>query len=120
VTLLADRAKFPPLGLFGGEPGRLARYSLIRDGSHRQIPSKGSLQVSPGETLRVETCGGGGYGNVWERDAELVLRDVREGKVSAERARDCYGVAIDMENWTIEPVESERLRRQLKKEKGKQ
>jgi N-methylhydantoinase B len=120
VTLLADRAKFPPLGLFGGEPGRLARYSLIRDGSHQQIPSKGSLQVSPGETLRVETCGGGGYGNVWERDAELVLRDVREGKVSAERARDCYGVAIDMENWTIEPVESERLRRQLKKEKGKQ
>lgn len=120
VTLLADRAKFPPLGLFGGEPGRLARYSLISDGSHRQIPSKGSLQVIPGETLRVETCGGGGYGNVWERDAELVLRDVREGKVSAERARDCYGVAIDTENWTIEPVESERLRRQLEKEKRKQ
>jgi len=47
-----------------------ARCSLITEGSKRKIPSKGSLQVSPGETLRVETCGGGGYGIVRERDAE--------------------------------------------------
>ena len=78
VTLLADRAKFPPLGLFGGKAGKVARYSLITDGAKRELSSKGSLQVSPGEILHVETCGGGGYGGAWERDAELVLRDVRE------------------------------------------
>ena len=120
MTLLADRTKFPPLGLFGGEAGKVARYSLITEGSKREIPSKGSLQVSPGETLQVGTCGGGGYGWAWQRDAELVLRDVREGKVSVQRARDCYGVAIDAATWTIDPVESERLHRQLEKGKGKQ
>jgi N-methylhydantoinase B len=106
VTLLADRAKFPPLGLFGGEPGKVARYYLISDGAQRQIPSKGSLQVRPGEILRVETCGGGGYGEVAQRDPEAVLRDVREGKIAARRARDDYGFAVNADTWTIQPVKS--------------
>ena len=38
--------------------------------------------------ISVRTCGGGGYGPPEERDPERVLRDVLEGKVSAERARD--------------------------------
>ena len=41
------------------------------------------------------TCGGGGYGPAAEREPERVLRDVLEGKVSVERARDVYGVAIE-------------------------
>jgi N-methylhydantoinase B len=118
VTLLADRAKFPATGLFGGAAGELARYSLISSGSRREIPSKGSLQVMPGEVMRVETCGGGGYGYAWERDTEAVLRDVREGKVSAKRARECYGVAIDTATWTIDQVESKGLRRQMQKGKS--
>jgi N-methylhydantoinase B len=114
VTTLADRAKFPPLGLFGGGAGKLARYSLTVDGRRREIPSKGTIQVLPGEVFRVETCGGGGYGSPWERDEDLVVRDVREGKVSAERARDCYGVAIDTATWTVDLNESDNLRRGLR------
>ena len=45
--------------------------------------------------ISVRTCGGGGYGPPAERDPERVLRDVLEGKVSAERARAIYQVAID-------------------------
>ena len=41
--------------------------------------------------VSYRTCGGGGYGPPEERDRELVARDVREGKVSAERAREVYG-----------------------------
>jgi N-methylhydantoinase B len=44
--------------------------------------------------ISVRTCGGGGYGPPEERDPERVLRDVLEGKVSRERARDFYRVAI--------------------------
>jgi N-methylhydantoinase B len=120
VTLLADRAKFPPLGLFGGEAGRVARYSLITRDSHREIPSKGSFQIRAGETLRVETCGGGGYGSVQERDPALVLRDVREGKISAQRAQEDYGVAINTETWTIEPAGPKGLLRPFETGKGNQ
>ena len=41
--------------------------------------------------ISYRTCGGGGYGPPRERAAELVARDVREGKVSAEVAREVYG-----------------------------
>jgi N-methylhydantoinase B len=115
VTTLADRAKFPPPGLFGGGSGEVARYSLISRGSSRKIPSKGSMQVEPKEVMRVETCGGGGYGFAWERDMEAVLRDVREGKVSEKRARDRYGVAIDTKTWTINRQESAKLRANLQR-----
>jgi N-methylhydantoinase B len=44
--------------------------------------------------ISVRTCGGGGYGPPEEREPERVLRDVLEGKVDPERARDVYRVAI--------------------------
>jgi len=42
----------------------------------------------------VVTTGGGGWGDPLEREPDLVLRDVLEGKVSLEAARDDYGVAL--------------------------
>ncbi len=117
VTTLADRAKFPPLGLFGGGAGRTAKYRLSIDGQTRDIPSKGTLQVLPGEVLHVETCGGGGYGHAWQRDPQLVLRDVLEGKVSAERAREQYGVFVDTDKWMVDVQRSEGLRREMREVK---
>ena len=113
-TTLADRAKFPPWGLFQGGEGLPARYLSISNGDPRKLPSKGTAPVGLGEHVRVETCGGGGYGPPWERDPELVLRDVREEKISAARARDAYGVSVDTDRWTVDLSETERLRRQLK------
>ena len=60
--------------------------------------------------MRVESCGGGGYGPSAERDPQLVLRDVHEGKVSIERAREVYRVAIDPDTWTVDEPETEKLR----------
>ena len=93
-TTLADRAVFPPWGLFGGGDGRPARYLTVSDGETVPISSKGTAPVASGTMIRVETCGGGGYGSPWERDPELVLRDVVEEKISVERAREAYGVVI--------------------------
>jgi N-methylhydantoinase B len=45
--------------------------------------------------ISYRTCGGGGYGPPRERSPERVLRDVREGKISAARAREVYEVAIE-------------------------
>ena len=113
-TTLADRAKFAAPGLFGGADGRLAHYERTRDGLRVTIPSKGTTEVAIGESIRVETAGGGGYGPAWERDPELVLRDVILEKVSPERARDVYGVALDPATGQVDQAETERLRAALK------
>jgi N-methylhydantoinase B len=119
-TTLVDRVKFSPSGLFGASSGKRARCSLISNGEARVIPSKGSFQVKPGDIVRVESPGGGGYGPSWERDVELVLRDVKEGKVSADRANQCYGVAIDTQNWVVNGEDTKTIRRELKGNRDRQ
>ncbi|MFO7943134.1 MAG: hydantoinase B/oxoprolinase family protein [Anaerolineales bacterium] len=63
VTINSDRRKNPPYGLQGGKPGQTGINRLIRGGVERQIGSKVSLQVKPGDILVIETPGGGGWGN---------------------------------------------------------
>ena len=112
-TVLADRDREGPWGLFGGLAGRRAEYVLNPDTpAERLLGSKVTLELQPGDVVSYRTCGGGGYGPAHAREPERVLRDVREGKVSLERARDVYGVAIDTQNWTILPAETARLREQ--------
>ena len=64
MTLLADRRKFRPYGLDGGENGAPGRASLIAaDGvGSTELPGKCSLRASKGSVLRLETPGGGGWG----------------------------------------------------------
>jgi N-methylhydantoinase B len=92
LTLLSDRTKFPPWGLFGGEAARPAAYVLNPGPGETALPSKVTTTLTPGTVLSVRTPGGGGYGPARERDPEAVRRDVRGGKVSAGRARERYGV----------------------------
>ncbi len=94
-TTLADRVKFPARGLFGGREGRCARYLLTSNGSSIEIPSKGTMQVRAGDIVRIESPGGGGYGPCAERDPELVMRDLREEKISKTRALEVYGVRAE-------------------------
>jgi N-methylhydantoinase B/oxoprolinase/acetone carboxylase alpha subunit len=63
VTLLTDRREQPPYGVAGGQPGQPGRNTLIRaDGSEQRLPSKARLTLNPGDRLRIETPGGGGFG----------------------------------------------------------
>ena len=47
-----------------------------------------------GQRLRIESPGGGGWGDPREREPERVAHDVRRGHVSAEAARRDYGVVL--------------------------
>ncbi len=111
-TILADRKKIAPRGLFGGRDGRTARYTLIRIGQHWRptLKSKCTFVVPQGGIVRYETCGGGGYGNPMERDPQLVARDVREGKVNITRAAKIYGVAIDEATGELNTAATQQLR----------
>lgn len=102
-TILADRRKFPPRGLFGGHDARCASYTLrSSEGDERPLGSKTTLPVSEGDIIVYRTCGGGGYGPPRNRDPLLVLKDVREGKISIQRAREIYGVSIDPQTMHID------------------
>ncbi|MGC2635787.1 MAG: hydantoinase B/oxoprolinase family protein [Acidobacteriaceae bacterium] len=64
VTLLAERRKYRPWGLQGGEEGAAGRAVLFEGGSAegRDLPGKCSLHLRAGDVLRIETPGGGGWG----------------------------------------------------------
>ena len=70
----------------------LARYILDPETDPTELSSKVTLSLKPGQTISVQTPGGGGFGDPHQRDPAAVLRDVREGKVSVGRARDVYGL----------------------------
>jgi N-methylhydantoinase B len=63
VSLQSDRRRFAPYGLRGGADGMPGRnWVCDRHGNRRQLPGKVSLTLGPGETIGVETPGGGGWG----------------------------------------------------------
>jgi N-methylhydantoinase B len=63
VTMLSERRAVPPWGLAGGAPGATGRNLLIHaDGHQEALPSKFTRHLRPGDRLRIETPGGGGWG----------------------------------------------------------
>lgn len=109
-TVVADRQRFPPWGLFGGQSARPLHVTRDPDGMPNELPAKISLRLNPGETISVQTPGGGGYGPPAERDPQAVVRDIQLGKLSVQRAHAVYGVAIDPATFAVDQEETARLR----------
>ncbi len=109
-TVLADRDRAGPHGLFGVEPGSRSVYAVIADGEERILSSKTTVDLQPGEVISYRTSGGGGYGAPTERDPDLVADDVLNGKVSVERARSVYKVAVDSHSLELDSLGTDDLR----------
>jgi N-methylhydantoinase B len=63
VTLLTERREHAPYGLQGGEPGQTGQNVLIRaTGERETLSGKATFDAAPGDLLRIETPGGGGWG----------------------------------------------------------
>jgi N-methylhydantoinase B len=60
--LLTDRRTTSPYGLAGGQDGMTGRNTLLQNGKSKTLTAKCSLAVKPGDILRIETPGGGGWG----------------------------------------------------------
>ncbi|MEM1944757.1 MAG: hydantoinase B/oxoprolinase family protein [Nitrososphaerota archaeon] len=74
VTIVGDRAKIPPWGLKGGEPGKPSQYLVRRKGGRiERLLSKDSTVLNPGDTLIIRTAGGGGYGSPDEKHNKVNL-----------------------------------------------
>jgi len=68
AAILSNRRSSLPYGLNGGEAGKPGRnYIHHLDGSVSHLPHKAGFKIAPGESLTIETPGGGGFGAA-ERD----------------------------------------------------
>jgi N-methylhydantoinase B len=95
--LLGDRGRFPPFGTNGGGPAAPNRFSHGTEAARAEplMTSKAhGITLSPGMTVRLETPGGGGWGDPRARSLDAIARDLRCGYVTADAARRDYAVVV--------------------------
>ena len=93
-----DRQVFAPFGLFGGKEGGKGKFILNPDTpDEKPLKSKGMDKLKKGDLVSLRLPGAGGYGDPRDRDPEAIRRDVRDGKVSQEKAKEEYGIEIGAE-----------------------
>src|SRR5882762_7232429 len=95
-----------PNGIAGGTDGRTGDIWINPDTDNaKRLPTRyADYPLQAGDTFRLDTPGGGGYGDPLRRDPQRVLADVREGDVSPEAAEKHYGVVVALVagSWSID------------------
>ena len=100
VFLFGERGRYPPQGVVGGGPGACNVFEFDGPdgtGTPPLVSKMTGLEITRGQRLRLESPGGGGYGDAFARVPDAVAEDVRLGYVSCAAAARDYGVALDAE-----------------------
>jgi N-methylhydantoinase B len=83
VTVYSEQTdpRFVPRGVLGGTNGQPSKITIFDpDGRTVPVGSKATLRVQPGSVIRIETSGGGGYGDPARRDPALRAADEEDGR----------------------------------------
>jgi N-methylhydantoinase B len=91
LSAMYDRTRCPAQGIRGGSPGATG---TVHTSSGEDLHPKRQQRIEAGERVVLGLPGGGGFGAPAQRDPERVARDVTDGLVSVERAREVYGVVL--------------------------
>jgi len=118
LQVRSDRRDHRPFGLYGGSPGAQSSNHLDPDGETRPLPGKFTMTVRRGDVLRHVLAGAGGWGDPLERDPAAVLKDVRNELLSPARARQDYGVVVDIASWTVDAAATQRARAAIRAARG--
>ena len=90
-----DKSRFGSWGVLGGKAGAVSKFTRNPGtAGEEDLGVSDLIHCQPGDVVRLEGCGGGGYGPAFERDPDSVLRDVQCGYVSVAQAEDQYQVVI--------------------------
>ncbi|MBL4905896.1 MAG: hydantoinase B/oxoprolinase family protein [Sneathiella sp.] len=116
ASMVMDHGRFGPVGALGGADGGTNKVSIEIAGKTYIPPhlSKDQdIQIEVGDSVSVSTPGGGGFGNPYERNPELVAQDVVRGYYSREEVKQRFGVVLDRAKGEVNVSETEALRAKL-------
>ena len=120
LSVLSDHCVIPPFGVATGKGGAANCFTVLRVGKPIETsptPGKiGGFQLLADDVVSIETAGGGGYGDLFDRDLLKVETDVSLGLLTAEQARRRYGLVMSSSG-CVERAKSEYARRQLRSER---
>lgn len=94
ASFVMEHGRVGPPGVLGGADGAPNTVEVIRDGAvhvPEHLSKEQDIPVKAGDSVRVGTPGGGGYGDPRRRDAQAVAEDVRLGYYTADEARRLFG-----------------------------
>lgn len=97
-------------GVHGGFAGAQGEMEIVQPSGQSTPAPKYGIRHFNSASLKASSPGGGGWGHPFERAQEQVLRDVRDGVVSADAAREVYGVALTADLRALDVDETSRLR----------
>jgi len=111
LSVSFGRHKFAPWGMNDGEEGSSNYVEVITQDSESVGPFGVSARypINKGDIVKLVTATGGGYGNPLKRPAEKVARDVKNGYISIQQAKEKFGVLIDPDTFNIQELTLDRL-----------
>jgi N-methylhydantoinase B/oxoprolinase/acetone carboxylase alpha subunit len=122
ASCFIEKEKIRPWGLFGGGPGKNSavlvspreskRFRTFSDTFGVACNGKFSdVYLKRGDSIRIVTSGGGGYGDPLERDFDRITEDVRQGLIPRAQASEEYSVVFKRGSPEIDVAATEALRR---------
>ena len=118
ITHESERHTNAPWGIFGGTAGAVGKCEIYNPASGsppREMPSKfHGLAVNQDDVMAYYSPCGGGYGNPLERSPQKVLDDVLDEFCTVDRARDVYGVVVELEHEVVDEKATKALRAKMR------
>ncbi|MER2189408.1 MAG: hydantoinase B/oxoprolinase family protein [Solibacillus sp.] len=98
--------------LMNERPFENGKYTTHHGGLQFELASEGEIYV-------ITQGAGGGYGDILERDPELVIQDLEENLISEETARSIYKIVFDSETLALDREQTEKARQQEREARKK-
>jgi len=94
LSLYSDRFRLSPRGRESGRDAKPSSLVVERDGETITLGANSTFTLRKGDVVEIRVAGGGGWGDPGARDRTLVHRDLEDGIITADEARELYGFVM--------------------------